>query len=307
MNPWRRPNELLGNDFGRCGMIAEETRDVMAEEVAVRGDHYIGTRPGAFRFFGGPDTYHLGGGYVVGVRKFTTGTAQIELAKVGRDEVVEVFGFNTHAEAVEEFGRVKAQLQDRERVQAVVDLLYVVTGILPAEFLGAVRGGDLTTLLVAADFRDEQGEADKAVLLRSAYYRLTGRANVEVKVDRKTTLVLNTMEVTKRTRPESKSTTLGELTAAVVTVGEGVRTVGLKTNSVHGPSVVVREYRVGDQAEYDSYNLVYFAPIAKVTAKTVEIVAYGKEKHRLTLAKFVDKNFDFDLAAARKRNDAWMD
>jgi hypothetical protein len=286
-----------------------EARDILAEAVEVRGGHYIGTRAGHIRFYGGPESYHLGGGYVVGLGRYRTGTAVIEIAKIGADEQVEMTGFDTVAEAEAEFGRVKAQLQGRQRVEAVVDLLYVVTGILPGEFLGAVRGGDLTALMAAADFRDEQGEADKAVLLRSAYYRLTGRANVEVKAGGKVAMVLNPMVVTKRTRPESHSTTLGELTAAVVTPGESVRTVGLRTNSVHGPSVLVREYKVGDQAEYDSYNLVYFAPIEAITPRTVVIGEKyaGGRKHRLTLAKFVEKNFDFDLAKAQKRNSEWTD
>jgi hypothetical protein len=54
---------------------------------------------------------------------------------------------------------------------------------------------------------------------------------------------------------------------------------------------------------------VYYAPIESITAKTVVVAGYrpDTQKHRLTIAKFVEKNRDFDLAKARRRNDEWSD
>jgi hypothetical protein len=289
--------------------MVETMRDVRFEAVEIQGGHYIGTRPGHVRFSGGPDSYHLGGGYVVAVGRYTTGTSVVELVKAGRDEPVAMVGFDTILEGELEFRRIKAQLELLDRVKAVMDLLYVTTGVLPVEFLPSVLAGDLGSLVIAADFQDEQDKPDAAMLLRAAYYRLTGRANVVVKPTRKTTLVLNPQVVTKRSPEGRNSTNLGELAAVLVTPGEGVRIVSLDTNKYTPVAVLVKEFKVGDQAEYDSYNLVYYAPIESITAKTVVVAGYrpDTQKHRLTIAKFVEKNRDFDLAKARRRNDEWSD
>lgn len=291
--------------------MVETMRDVLGEAVEIRGGHYIGARAGSMRFYGGPESYHLGGGYVLGVGRYRTGTATVELAKVGHEQAIEMVGFDTVAEAEGEFGRIKAQLILRQQVEVVFDLLYVVTGVLPEEFVPSVRAGDFEALLIAADFQDDRGEGDKAVLLRSAYYRLSGQVNVAVKASKKVVLVLNPQQVTKRS-PEGFDGgrgSLGNLAAAVVTVGESVRVVALNTNTYRPVAVEAREFKVGSQAEYDSFNLVYFAPVESITAKTVVIAdRYGRgEKRRLTIGAFVAKNRDFDLAKAQKRNDEWMD
>lgn len=70
----------------------------------------------------------------------------------------------------------------------------------------------------------------------------------------------------------------------------------------------VKHYEIGDQAEYDSYNLVYFGEITKITAKSVFIRAYPTDtsQKRLSIEKFVDKNWDDD-APKHARNANWMD
>ena len=57
-----------------------------------------------------------------------------------------------------------------------------------------------------------------------------------------------------------------------------------------------RTFNVGDQAEYDSYNLSYYGPIKSITKKNVII----KEKHgdrtrRLPFTTFHWRNINFDL------------
>lgn len=68
--------------------------------------------------------------------------------------------------------------------------------------------------------------------------------------------------------------------------------------------------RVGDEAEYSSYNLSYTGQITKITEKTVTIVAYPGSRmartHRLSLNEFCWRNFDFDAVATAKRNSEEM-
>jgi hypothetical protein len=69
--------------------------------------------------------------------------------------------------------------------------------------------------------------------------------------------------------------------------------------------------KVGDIAEYDSYNLSYTGTITKITEKCVTIVAYPdhprmSRAHRLDLNAFCWRNWDFDAAATAKRNSEEM-
>jgi hypothetical protein len=67
-----------------------------------------------------------------------------------------------------------------------------------------------------------------------------------------------------------------------------------------------RTFRVGDEAEYDSYNLSYIGTIVAIGEKTVSI-ADGSKTTRLDLYTFALRNWDFDAERARKRNSEWMD
>ena len=64
--------------------------------------------------------------------------------------------------------------------------------------------------------------------------------------------------------------------------------------------------RLGDEAEYGSYNLSYTGTITKITEKCVTIVAYPGSNmartHRLDLNEFCWRNWDFDAVATAKRN-----
>ncbi len=70
-------------------------------------------------------------------------------------------------------------------------------------------------------------------------------------------------------------------------------------------------FKLGDTAEYDSYNLAYMGTITKITAKTVEITAHhgtsNAKVHRLSIYNFDWRNYDFDLEANCKRNSEWTD
>ena len=69
-----------------------------------------------------------------------------------------------------------------------------------------------------------------------------------------------------------------------------------------------RDFALGDFAEYHSYNLSYCGPIVAITEKTVTIrEEHGSRVHRLDLADFSRRNWDFDAEATAKRNSEWMD
>lgn len=65
------------------------------------------------------------------------------------------------------------------------------------------------------------------------------------------------------------------------------------------------EFKIGDIAAYDSYNLRYTGIIRSITEKTVTIEAYpntqSSRNHRLKLLEFCCRNYDFN--AQRVAND----
>jgi hypothetical protein len=87
--------------------------------------------------------------------------------------------------------------------------------------------------------------------------------------------------------------------------------VEIHTYSRAGDLTDVKVFRIGDIAEYDSYNLTYTAPIKQITAKNV-IFDMGerwngnwngrKETKRLTMDSFAWRNHDFDAERIAARN-----
>lgn len=65
-------------------------------------------------------------------------------------------------------------------------------------------------------------------------------------------------------------------------------------------------FEIGDEAEYDSYNLKYTGIIRSITEKTVTIEAYPNssmaKKHRLKLDSFAWRNWNFDSDRVAKQN-----
>lgn len=60
-------------------------------------------------------------------------------------------------------------------------------------------------------------------------------------------------------------------------------------------------FKIGDLAEYHSYNLVYLGRIVSITVKGVMIEDDGK-RYRLDVHGFSTKNRDFDLERIQRRN-----
>ena len=64
------------------------------------------------------------------------------------------------------------------------------------------------------------------------------------------------------------------------------------TREGHEPNT----FKIGDQAEYASYNLSYYGTIKSITEKTVTIAPrFGGGTKRLKLDTFAWRNYDFDL------------
>jgi len=67
-----------------------------------------------------------------------------------------------------------------------------------------------------------------------------------------------------------------------------------------------RTFRVGDWAEYDSYNLHYLGKIIAITNKTVTILDYpnshNPRKRRLDLHTFCWRNFSYSVEEKRVSN-----
>jgi hypothetical protein len=300
--------------------------NVLEVPVEVRGGYAVETLPGGVGYYG-DDRYTGADGAVVlrGRRRrpqgLGAGEALLEFERFDGDLPRQgaLYAFPSEEDARAEFERLKGELFLRQWVRWASTNL-VEAGVVPAEFRGAVLAGELEALAVAADFHEEQGRPDLALLARAAFHAVRGEVNVEVKLGKGSVAVLNPFEVTKRCKPRP---TFGTARAAVVTVGKCLRVLNVrvlheqekgpdgKFRTVPRVTVDDKVFGVGDQAEYHSYNLTYYAPVKSITAKTVVLLsdAYGATgpTHRLTLARFVDKNHDFDLAKARERNANWSD
>jgi hypothetical protein len=74
---------------------------------------------------------------------------------------------------------------------------------------------------------------------------------------------------------------------------KSIRLYGTYLNNVNGPVDFDKTFNIGDQAEYDSYNLNYTGEIVAITLKTVTI-ADQYESRRLDLHTFAWRNWDFD-------------
>ena len=95
-----------------------------------------------------------------------------------------------------------------------------------------------------------------------------------------------------------------KLTKYLVEVVKG-KSVAIFTDDT-GTVVAGSSFKIGDKAEYDSYNLSYIGTITAITDKTVSIVAYkgtqNEKLHRLDMEKFCWRNHKFNLAKAQAEN-----
>ena len=85
---------------------------------------------------------------------------------------------------------------------------------------------------------------------------------------------------------------------AEVIPGKSIRLYGQEHNRVNGPVSYDITFKLGDWAEYDSYNLKYTGKIIAIGPKTVTIQAYpgsnNARNHKLNLYQFSFRNWDYD-------------
>ncbi len=82
---------------------------------------------------------------------------------------------------------------------------------------------------------------------------------------------------------------------------KSIRLYGTQINQITGPLEFDKTFNIGDQAEYDSYNLSYTGEIVTIGAKTITVEDHG-EKHRLDLHTFSWRNWDFDAQRIFENN-----
>lgn len=76
------------------------------------------------------------------------------------------------------------------------------------------------------------------------------------------------------------------------------------------PKPTTVEFKFGDKAEYDSYNMSYIGTITGITEKTVTITPYpnhiNPETRRLKISEFCWRNWNFNLAKKVSENSETM-
>ena len=93
---------------------------------------------------------------------------------------------------------------------------------------------------------------------------------------------------------------------AEIVPGKSIRIVTDQMTGYDGKPIYThfdKTFKVGDTAEYDSYNLSYFDRIEKITETQVWIHdhTYNKTK-RLSIWEFAWRNYDFNLAKKKRDN-----
>lgn len=77
----------------------------------------------------------------------------------------------------------------------------------------------------------------------------------------------------------------------------------------HSGASYTKTYRVGDSAEYGSYNLSYYGDITAIGPKTVTITETrgSNTVHKLSIERFESRNRDWSPEKAFARNSSWSD
>lgn len=94
---------------------------------------------------------------------------------------------------------------------------------------------------------------------------------------------------------------------ADIMIGESVRLHGINYNRIGDPVVYSIEFRVGDTAIYDSYNLDYTGPITAITEKGVAITDMHGKTRRLGWHEFNWRNWDYSAEEVFQKRANFMD
>lgn len=97
---------------------------------------------------------------------------------------------------------------------------------------------------------------------------------------------------------------------AEIEPGVSIRLIGEEHNLVKGSRPFDKTFKIGDWAEYDSYNLRYDGKITAITPKTVTINAYpdsnNERNHRMSIYEFSYRNWNFDKEETDRHNSEEM-
>jgi hypothetical protein len=94
---------------------------------------------------------------------------------------------------------------------------------------------------------------------------------------------------------------------AAVEAGKQITLWGVDRNNVKGFRPYRIEFKIGDAAEYDSFNLSYTGTIVAIGAKTVSIQhERGGKITRLSIHEFSWRNNDFDAVKIAEQNSDMM-
>lgn len=69
-----------------------------------------------------------------------------------------------------------------------------------------------------------------------------------------------------------------------------------------GQVVSMKRFEVGDQAEYDSFNLSYYGPIVSIGNKTISVKTLHGTTKRMGPDSFGWRNWNFDASSADAKN-----
>lgn len=89
---------------------------------------------------------------------------------------------------------------------------------------------------------------------------------------------------------------------AIIMPNEYIRIFGQEWNHSIAPVDFDKTFSIGDEAEYNSYNLKYTGKIIAIGAKTVTIRAYDRDNHKINIYEFSWRNWDFDSGKIAKEN-----
>ena len=115
------------------------------------------------------------------------------------------------------------------------------------------------------------------------------------------TKTITTAISTKATKRSPSTVVEGAF--ADITPGVSIRLYGEHKGYRKDGGLYDLTFKIGDVAEYDSYNLNYLGTSEKITAKTVTIrPRHGEKVRRLSLHEFNWRNRHFDLEAIAASN-----
>lgn len=98
---------------------------------------------------------------------------------------------------------------------------------------------------------------------------------------------------------------VASLYEAVIVEGKSIKVRAMKTSATSKRLEMTepKEFKIGDFAEFDSFNFSYIGTITGIGEKTVSIHSKGRGKtFRLDIHTFAWRNYDFDLAKAEAHN-----